>query len=101
MRLCNTQAHFIGVMIARLANPGQDIAKLRFIVDETQQRPTAGAFFADAEDVLSGRVKANDQQAIIQQDNARIQAVEDTFGVVVKGAVATGLPATRLGTQVP
>jgi hypothetical protein len=46
------------------------------------------SLFADAEDVFSGGVEADDQQGPIEENDARTQAVENFQGVPVKDAAA-------------
>jgi hypothetical protein len=43
---------------------------------------------ADAQNVFRCRVQVNDEQMLIQQDDACAQAVEDVAGVAVQWAVA-------------
>jgi hypothetical protein len=48
----------------------------------------------DAENVFGGGVEVDDQQAVINEDDAGAQAVENSFGVVGRRSVITGTPAT-------
>jgi hypothetical protein len=43
--------------------------------------------YADTEDVLRRRIKVEDQKALINKDDARAKAVENTFGVWVARSV--------------
>jgi len=58
-----------------------------------QQRLATGAPGADAEDVLGRRVQVNDKQAVVKQDDARTQAVENAAGVGLERAVAVAAVA--------
>lgn len=64
------EPQFVGEVIAGNYNATQDIAHFRFIVDQAQQRFAARTFLADTQDILSGRVEANDQQVLIEQGDA-------------------------------
>lgn len=71
MHLCRRKVHFVGVMIARLNDASQDVTHLGLIVDETQQGSAACALLADSKDVFGGRVERDNQQVIVEQDDAR------------------------------
>jgi hypothetical protein len=45
---------------------------------------------AHAEDVFRGRVEVDYQQIVVNEDDARAQAIENSFGVVGGRSVATG-----------
>jgi hypothetical protein len=64
-------------VVAGCRNAAEDLAHFRFVVDKLQQRLAAGALTANAEDVFSRRIQVDDQQVLIQEDDARIQAIED------------------------
>ena len=82
------QAHLVGVVITGRGNSGQHVAQFRFVIDELQQGFATGAAAADAEHVLGSRVQINDKQAVIEQDDAGTQAVEDAGGMFVQRSVA-------------
>ena len=88
------EAHFVGKMIAGYGDPRQDIAHLRFVVDESKKRLPTRSRPADAEHVFSGRIQVENEQVVVEQDNARAQAVEDIAGVVLKRSV-TGTAAAQ------
>jgi hypothetical protein len=52
------------------------------------------ALHADAEYVFRCRVEVDDQQVVIDKNDARTQAVEYSFGIVVRRAVAGPLAGT-------
>jgi hypothetical protein len=90
--LGRTQAQHVGVVVARLNHATQQVPKLRVVVEQAQQRPSAGAGLADSKDVLGGGIQADDQQVLVEQDDARTQAVEDVFSVVLECAAVVGVP---------
>jgi hypothetical protein len=77
-------------MVAGRHHARQDVLQLRLIVEQPQQRLSAGAPLADPEDVLGGRVEANNEQVAIEQDDARAQAVEDAARITTSGATVVG-----------
>jgi hypothetical protein len=68
----------------------QDVAELGFVINQAQQRLAACALHADAEDILRRRVEISDQQAVINEDNARAQAIENSLRIVAGCSVAAG-----------
>jgi len=66
-------------MIAGDADPAQDVAQLRVVVEELQQGFAARTPLADTEDVLRSGIEAEDEQVPVQQDYAGAQAVEDVL----------------------
>ncbi len=86
MHFGRRKTHFVGVMIAGCCDTPQDIAHLRLVVDELQQRLAASPLLADAQDVLRRRIQRDDQEAVVEQDDARAQAVEDVCGVTQQRA---------------
>ena len=80
-------------MIARCADPAQDVAQLGIIIEQSQQGFTARTTLADAENVFRGGVQAQDEQVPVQQDNAGTQAVEDALCLVADVAVVARGPA--------
>lgn len=91
MHLGRGKVHFIRIVITCFYDAAQDIAQLGIIIDETQQGLPFCTLLADAENVLGGRVQADDQQARVKQDDARTQAVEYALGFVVEGAAVVRL----------
>ena len=88
MDLGRRQAHFIGEVVAGRSNAAEDLAHFRLIVDEPQQRLAARAGAADAQNVLGRRVQVDNEQIVIQQDDARSQAVDDLAGIAAERSVA-------------
>ena len=73
----------------------------RIIIDKLQQRFAVCALLTDAEDILGGRVQANDQQVVVQQDDAGAQTFENSPGIATEGSVviesaAVGVAAGRV-----
>jgi hypothetical protein len=48
----------------------ENVAHLRLIVDESQQRFSVSSLLADAEDVFGRGIQANDQKMLVQKDDA-------------------------------
>ena len=99
--LRRAESHLVRVVVARFQDTTKDVSQLWFVIDQLQQGLTFGSLCAYTEDVFGGRIEACDQQARIEQDDARTQAVEDSSGILVKGSVVTGTvplpgPAYRL-----
>jgi hypothetical protein len=65
-----------------LQDAAEDVAHFRLVIDEPQQRLAACALQADAEYVLGCGVKGDDQQVVVDEDDACAQAVENAFGIV-------------------
>ena len=93
------QAQLVGVMIARRDDSAQYVPQFRIVIDETQQRLALSACLADSEDVFGGRIQADDQEVLVEQDNARAKAVEYVSGVVTMRSVVAGA-AGRFGAVV-
>ncbi len=92
MNLGGPQPHLDRVVFARRNDAAQDISQLRFIVNQPLERFPLRAAFTDTEYVLCCRVQADDQQILIEQNDARTQAFEDIARFSVDGPVATGTP---------
>ena len=60
----------------------------------------ARPFLADSKDVFRGRVKRDDQQVSIEQNNTGAQVIENALGVatqlVVVGTAETGVVGARV-----
>jgi hypothetical protein len=80
-------------VIARYADPAEDVAQLGIVVEQPQQRFAACTTLAYTEDVFRGRVEAKDKQVPVEQDYARTQPVEDVFCLVADVAVVARRPA--------
>ena len=50
----------------------------------------ARPFLADTEDVLRSRIQRHDEQVVVEQDNARAQAVDYVGGVAPQRILAAG-----------
>jgi hypothetical protein len=74
-------------VIAGRCNAGEHISEFRFVIDELQQRFAASTAAADAEHILGGRIQVDDEQVVIEQDDAGTQAVEYVRGVFVQRPV--------------
>ena len=94
MHFGRRQLHLIGVVVARRRHARQDFAHLRFVVDELQQGLVTRPGTTDPEDVFGGRVEVDDQQVVVEQNDARAQGVEDVAGIVAEGSV-TGTAALQ------
>ena len=79
---------FVRIVVAGGRDPAEDLAELRFVIDQLQQGFSACAVAADAKNVLGCRIEVGNEQVVIQQDDARVQAVENLACVVVERAVA-------------
>jgi hypothetical protein len=88
MHLCRGEVYFVRVVIAGHGNAAEDLSHLRFVVHEPQKGLTMRASTADPEDVLGSRIKVCNEQVLIQQDDACVQAVENAGGVPAERAVA-------------
>jgi hypothetical protein len=82
MHLGRAETHLVGIVVTRFQHPAENVAHLGLVVDEAQQRLAARALLADAEDVLGGGVEVDDQQAVVDENDACAQAVENAFGIV-------------------
>jgi hypothetical protein len=82
-----SEAHLVREMIPRHRDAGQDLAHLRFVVDESKKGLAARARPADAEHVFSSGIQVENEQVVIEQNDARAQAVEDASGVVLKRSI--------------
>jgi hypothetical protein len=58
-------------VIARRLNARQDIPHLGLIVNELQQRLSAGAFLADAQYVFGSRIQGRYEQVLVKQYDTR------------------------------
>jgi hypothetical protein len=79
-------------VVAGLENAAQNVPQFWLIVDETQQRLAAGALFAYAENVFGRRIEVEYQEALIDKNDARAKAVENSFWIGVAGIVTAGVP---------
>ncbi len=86
------QAEFVGVLVTGCRDPTEYLAHFRLVVHEPQQRLAPGARTTDAEDVFGGRVEVDDQQVFVEENDARVEAVENEAGIFVKRSV-TGTAA--------
>jgi len=66
----STKVHFICVVVSGFNNATKNVSQLRLIVDELQQRLATCALNANAKNVFGGRVQADDQQALVEKDDA-------------------------------
>jgi hypothetical protein len=57
-------------VVAGGGNAREDLAHLRFVVDELQQGLTPRSGAADPEDVFGGGIYVDDQKVIVEQDDA-------------------------------
>ena len=101
VHLGRRQRHLVCVVIAGYQHATQHVAHLRLIIDKLQQRFAVCALLTDAEDILGGRVQANDQQVVVQQDDAGAQTFENSPGIATEGSVviesaAVGVAAGRV-----
>lgn len=51
------------------------------------------ALDADAKDVLCSRIEVDDQEVVVDKNDARAQTVKNTFGVRVARSVVARVPA--------
>jgi len=58
--------HFVRIVRAGRHHTAKDVTHFRLIVDESQQRFSAGSFLADAENIFGGRIQADDQKVLVQ-----------------------------------
>jgi len=90
VHLSSTEAHFVCIVIACFDDATEDVAQLGFIVDKLQQGFALRTLNADTKNVFGGRVQADDQQTLIEKNDAATQAVEDLLGVFIEAAIVTG-----------
>jgi hypothetical protein len=48
----------------------------------------AGTFAADTEHVLGSGIQVNNEEIVVEKDDARVQALENIAGVASQGSVA-------------
>ena len=70
MHLRRGEPQFVGIVIAGRGDATQDLAHFRIVVNQPQQGLSASAPAAHAKNVFGGGIKINDEQTIIQQDDA-------------------------------
>ena len=87
----------VRVVITGSHDATEDVAHLRLIVNELQQGFTLRSSLTDTEDVLRGRVHADDQQVLVQQHDPGTQRVEDNACISVQCALAGRAGAARSG----
>ena len=80
--------YFVCVVVAGRGDTAQDLAHLRLVIDELQQRLPMRTSAADAEDVLGRGIEVGNKEIVVQQDDARVQAVEYAACVSAERAVA-------------
>ena len=90
MHLRWREVQLVCVMVTRRENAAQDVAHLGFVVDELEQRLSARALLADAENVLCCRVEPDNQEVLVEQDDARAQVVEYVPGGSLRGTAVAG-----------
>jgi hypothetical protein len=83
-------------VIAGRHDAAQDVAHFRLIIDQAQQGVTEGAPLADTEDVFGSGIHTDNQQIVIQKNDARTQAVEDVIGFFMYGSIVTGAAFPRV-----
>jgi hypothetical protein len=88
VHLGGRKPHFVGVVVARDGNARKDFAHLGLVIDEPQQGSPAGTGATDAEDVFRGGIQVDNQQVVVEENNARAQGVENTAGILAKGSAA-------------
>jgi hypothetical protein len=94
MHLGRGQPHFVGVTIAGRGDPVQDVTQLGLFVEQAQQGLAARAPRAYAEYVFRRRVESDNEQAGIEQDDARAEGIENVLRILAGAAV----PARALAT---
>ena len=89
-------------MIARLQHTAEYVAQLRLIANQSQQGLAARALHTDAEDVLGSRIQVDNEEIVVNEDDARAEAVENSFGIVGKcSATMAGTPVACYGPVMP
>ena len=86
------ESHLVGVVVATRRDAREHFAKFGFVIDELQQGFAARPAPADSKYVFRGRVQVDDQEVVVEQDDARREAVEDTGSIALERA-ATGAVA--------
>ena len=79
-------------MIAGLEDPAKNVPQFWLIVDEAQQRLAAGPLYADTEYIFGRRIEVEYQKALVDKNDARAKAVENSFWIGVAGIVTAGVP---------
>jgi len=77
---CWCQPQLIGIGGARFLDPHQDVLHFFVVANQLQQWPMFRARLANAEQILGRGVERLNQQAAVDDDDGRIQAVEDLAG---------------------
>ncbi len=88
MDLGRRKAHFVGIVITARGNARQYFPHFGLIIDELQERLAAGAFTTDSQHVFRGGVQIGDQKAVIEQNDARGNAVENAAGEFLQRSAA-------------
>lgn len=93
MNFSGAESQLVGVVIAGLENAAKNVSQFGFVVDEAQQGLALCPLHADAKDIFRGRIEVDDQQVVVDENDARAQAVKNTFGVRVARSVVARAPA--------
>jgi hypothetical protein len=91
VHLGRAQAQLVGVIVTRLQHAPENVAHLGLVVDQPQQGLAARALQADAEDVLGRGIEIDDQQAVVDKNDARAKAVENSLWIVCRRAAVAGM----------
>jgi len=83
VHLGRRKAHFIRVAIAGCCHTAEYFTQFGFVIDQLQQRLAVRSCTADSEEIFCGGVHVDNQQAVVKQDDARAQAVQNVAGVLV------------------
>jgi len=77
-------------VITRFQHAAQDVPKLRFVINQAQQRLAASTLLANTKEAFCRRVKVGNQQAVIKEDDAGTQAIENSLRIVARCSVVAG-----------
>jgi hypothetical protein len=75
-------------VVAGLHDAAQDVSQLRFVIKQAQERFALCALLADPQNVFRRWVQANNQQATVEKNDARAQAVKDAKRFFVENPAA-------------
>ena len=72
VNLGGCKSQFVRILVTRSGNATEDLPHFGFVVHQAQQRPAARARPAYAENVFSRRIEIDDQEVVIEQDDAGV-----------------------------
>jgi hypothetical protein len=77
-------------VVARFEHAAKDVLKFGLIAQEAQHGCATSPLDAYPKQIFCGRVEVNDQQVVVNENNASAEAVENTFRVVLDCPAVVG-----------